>query len=100
VSCAKDFTEMFLPHVDEWIDWAEKINTHPLVIQTIKNRPESLFHTNTKGCASYKHWFTLSDDLYERGSEFVLEKLFVDKYKNWIGEDAVCFVREEYKNNQ
>jgi hypothetical protein len=102
VSCEKNFTENVLNRLDEILEWFSSRHFHPLIIQTFKNHPESIFRVNSKGCVGfcYEHWETLSRDLNKRGSEFVLEKLFMDKYKNWIGEDSVGFVREEYQKNK
>lgn len=87
----------FTAMVEEWLDWAYDNDIHPAVLYIVEQHPDLFLINDGKGIITIKHWKTISDDLNERGGSFVFEKLFMDKYKNWIGEHRVNILRECYR---
>lgn len=87
-----------------WLNWGYENNIHPAVLYTIEQHPDLFFIDNNKGIFANPNfmelWQKISDDLNERGGRFVFEKLFMDKYKNWIGEHRVNIIRECYQKGR
>lgn len=64
----------------DWIEWAEKSDIHPLVLDYVKIRPDHLFQAPPKHeepFSSPRSWHMLSDALHEYGDGIADEKISV-----------------------